>query len=162
MGCRQIIEKIDRYFERELNDIETYKIEKHLEKCSSCKKEYDEFKEVFDLLSNHPTVLPPEDFTSRIMGEITLKAKSMKFSPLMMKEWGISFVAAGILIFILNTSLGYSIEDISSQIHRESLSTGSWVSKYIKEVPSLLESSYEKINLQDFKIFKNIKIKFNK
>ena len=64
---------MDKYFEKRLNDIEVYKIEKHLEKCNSCKKEYDEFKEVFDLLASHPIVLPPEDFASRIMNKIDPK-----------------------------------------------------------------------------------------
>ena len=106
--------------------------------------------------------MPPEDFTTRIMDEIIPKTKPMRFNPLMMKEWGISFVAAGILIFILNTSLGYSIEDISSQVHKDSLSTGSLVSKYMNEIPSFFENTYKKINIPDFKLFENIKIRFDK
>lgn len=162
MECRQIIEKMDQYYEKKLNDIEVYKIEKHLEKCNRCKMEYEEYKEIFDLLDCHPIVLPPADFTSRVMDEIAPKIRPMKLSSMKMKEWGISFVAAGILIFILNTSLGYSIEDISSRMDRESFSSGSFVSKYIKEVPSIFENTYKKINMQEFKLFKNIKNRFNK
>lgn len=162
MECRQIIENIDRYYEKRLNDIEVYKIEKHFEKCNRCKREYEEYKEVFDLLAGHPIVLPPEDFTSRIMGEIAPKVRPIRFNSIKMKEWGISFVAAGILIFILNTSLGYSIEDISSHMYRESFSTESFISKYIKDAPSIFENAYKKINMQELKLFKNIKNRFNK
>lgn len=160
MECKEIIGKLDRYLENRLNDIEKYKIEKHLERCSKCKSEYEELKEVFDILSNHPIILPPQDFTCRIMNEIKLKTKQNKIEPLMMKKWGISFVAAGLLIFVLNTSFGYSVEDISSYIYKESFDIDYQISNYIKKVPTVLSNTYKKLNIDGVKFFKNIR--FNK
>lgn len=157
MECKEVIEKLDRYFENRLNDIDKYKIEKHLEKCSKCKSEYEELKKVFDILSNHPIVLPPQDFTYKIMNEIKLKTKQNKIRPLMMKKWGRSFIAAGLLIFVLNTSFGYSVEDISSYIYKESFDMDYQISNFIKKVPSVLSKTYKKLNIDGVKFFKNIR-----
>jgi len=156
--CREIIEMIDRYCEKRLNDIEVYKIEKHLEECDECRNEYEEMKIIFDLLLDHPVILPPEDFTKRIMDQIGYKIESRKTNTLMMKKWGISFVAAGLLIFVLNTSLGYSIDDVSKYIYRDAFTRNSGVEKYIKEIHSIFTNNYEKVNIGGLKFFKGIRL----
>jgi len=152
--CKEALEKIDRYFENRLNDIEVYKIEKHLENCIECQKEYQEMRRVFDMLSNHPIVLPSGDFTSRIMDEIRTKSNSNRFNTIIMKKWGISFVAAGLLIFVLNTSLGFSTQDISSYIYKGTFTINNKVSTYIKEMPTVFVNSYKKLNVKEVKFFK--------
>lgn len=160
MECREVVENIDRYYEKQLNDMEVYRIEKHLEECSECRKEYEEMKIIFDVLSGHPIVLPPEHFTSMIMDEIVYKIEPNKVRPMTMRKWGISFVAAGLLIFILNTSLGYNIDDISNYLYNPSFTATSGISKYIKEQHARFIKNYKKINISELRFFNNIK--FNK
>lgn len=155
MECKEVIKKLDSYLENRLNDIEAHKLEKHLEKCISCKKEYEELKQIFDILSSHPVILPPKDFTSMVMDEIRPRLTQHRINPMIMKKWGISFVAAGLLIFVLNTSFGYSIQDISSYIYKEPFSINSRISSYIKEIPTNLINNCKKINIKNIKLFKN-------
>ncbi|WP_432662054.1 zf-HC2 domain-containing protein [Wukongibacter baidiensis] len=160
MECREVIEMIDRYYEKQLNDIEVHKIEKHLEECDECRNEYEEMKVIFNLLLDHPIVLPPEDFTNNIMDKVGHKKDYRRTKTIMMKKWGISFVAAGLLIFVLNTSQGYSIDDMSKYIYRDSFTRNSGVAKYIKEIHSIFTNKYERVNIGGLKFFKGIR--FNK
>ncbi|SKC89011.1 anti-sigma factor family protein [Maledivibacter halophilus] len=155
MECKEILEKLDMYLENRLNDIEKYRIEKHLEVCSKCSKEYKELKGVFDLLSSHPVVLPPEDFTEKVMNQIKIKSKANNIRTIIIKKWGISFVAAGLLIFVLNTSFGYSTEDISSYIYEKPLSINSQITNCLKEIPSVVSRTYKKLDFKQIKFFKN-------
>ncbi|WP_432405938.1 anti-sigma factor family protein [Wukongibacter sp. M2B1] len=158
MECREAIEKIDKYYENQLNDIEVYKIERHLEECSECNKEYEEMRVIFDMLSDHSIVLPPKDFTNTIMNKIMVQIRPNKRRPMIMKKWGVSFVAAGLLIFILNTSLGFSIDDISNYLYNGSFTRNSGISKYIKEIHTTFNNNYRKINIGGLRLFKNIKL----
>lgn len=157
MECKEVIRKLDAYLENRLNDIEAHKVEKHLERCVGCKKEYEELKEIFDILSSHPAVLPPEDFTSKVMSQIKPRLKQDRINPMIMKKWGISFVAAGLLIFVLNTSFGYSIQDISTYIYKEPFSINNQISSYVKEVPTKFIDNCRKLNIREIKFFKSNK-----
>lgn len=152
MECKEVIGKLDAYLENRLNDIETHKLEKHLERCMECQKEYEELKEIFDILADHPSILLSEDFTTKVMNAIEPKIKQSRINPMIMRKWGISFVAAGLLIFVLNTSLGYNIQDISSNIYKEPLSINSRISSYVKEIPKGFINNYKKLEI---KLFRN-------
>lgn len=155
MECKEILAKIDKHLENRLNDIEQHRIEKHLEKCNECRREYQELKEVFHILSNHPMVLPPEDFTEKIMNRINTKGRSNKLNSMIIRKWGISFVAAGLLIFVLNTSFGYSTEDISRYIYKKPFSLNSQISSCLKEIPGIITNTYKKLDLQQINFFKH-------
>lgn len=155
MECKEILVNLDRYLENRLNDIEQHRIEKHLEKCNECRREYQELKEVFCILSNHPMVLPPEDFTEKIMNRINTKGKSNKLKPMTIRKWGISFVAAGLLIFVLNTSFGYNTEDISSYIYKKPFSINSQISNCLKEIPLVIANTYKKLDLKQINFLKD-------
>jgi anti-sigma factor RsiW len=152
--CEEVIGKLDAYLENRLNDIETHRLEKHLERCIECQKEYEQLKEIFDILSGHPTILPPEDFTVKVMNAIQPTIKQNRISPMIMKKWGISFVAAGLLVFVLNTSLGYNIQDISSSMYKEPFSVKSQISNYVKKIPKGFINNYKKLEI---KLFENNK-----
>lgn len=155
MKCKETIEKIDKYYENRLRDIEVDGIERHLEKCSSCKKEYEELRKVFDMLSNHPMVIPPKDFTSRIIDKIRPKIKINKTNPIMMKNWGISFIAAGLLLFILNTFIEYDMRNISNYVSKKSLAISSTIVKQFEEMPTLFSDDNRSLKLKKPRNFIN-------
>ncbi|MTI49498.1 MAG: zf-HC2 domain-containing protein [Firmicutes bacterium] len=124
MKCKEVIEKIDLYFEKRLSDIELFNIDKHLEACNICKEEYVEYENLFSILSEHKIVTPPPDFTNNIIGKIeeekihSIKSPKFRFFTSTSKI-GLSLVAAGLLIVALNTShLDSGLKEFSSVFFR--------------------------------------------
>lgn len=103
MECKEVLSKVDRYFENRLSDIEKYNIKKHLDKCSKCKKEYEDIENVFRVLDNH-FISVPDDFTDKVMTKISSLEIPLKRNTKFLKNLGASFVAAGIMISLLNFS----------------------------------------------------------
>lgn len=118
MECREALKNMDKFLEGRLTDIEEHSLKKHLEKCKKCSKEYEETKQLFNLLLNHKIVLPPLDFTQKIMSRIHHYNETKKSNYKNIRNWGISFVAAGILIILLNVaSVRYTINDFTSDVY---------------------------------------------
>jgi len=72
MKCQETKELLDLYIDGELDKDKSSQIEKHLESCPSCRKEYLELKDiVFSLntLSSHSQTVP-NTFTQNIMAKI--------------------------------------------------------------------------------------------
>lgn len=70
MECKEVLSKIDKYFENRLSDIEKHNIKKHLEKCNRCKREYEDLSFTFSILDNH-FISAPEDLADKIMMKIS-------------------------------------------------------------------------------------------
>ncbi|SDZ29749.1 Putative zinc-finger [Proteiniborus ethanoligenes] len=103
MECNQALIKVDEYFENRLSDIERHNIKKHLEKCSKCRQEYEDMSFVFNALDNH-FINAPDDLADKIMNKIIHFESSKKRSTKVLRNIGASFVAAGIMISLLNFS----------------------------------------------------------
>lgn len=120
MECKEVIDKIDSYLEGRLSDIEAHSIRKHLEKCQYCNEEYEEMKMLFSLMDNHEDIMIPESFTEEVMKKIQ-KQEKKKFIHISNGRWGISFLAAGILLALINlTSIDYSINEFAGDVFRGS------------------------------------------
>ncbi|WP_352417812.1 zf-HC2 domain-containing protein [Proteiniborus sp.] len=103
MECKEVLSKVDKYFESRLSDIEKYNIKKHLERCSKCKQEYEDMSFTFSILDSH-YVDAPDDLADKIMMKISSFENSKKRSTKVLRNLGASFVAAGIMITLLNFS----------------------------------------------------------
>ncbi|EOD00938.1 anti-sigma factor family protein [Caldisalinibacter kiritimatiensis] len=122
MECKEVMNNIDKYFEKKLDDFQVYSIEKHLQTCKSCREEYEEMEAIFDILSSHQVVLPPPNLTDKIMSEIKTSKKIYKIRQTTKRIWGASFIAAGLLIIILNiSSIGYNIDDFAADVYMGSM-----------------------------------------
>lgn len=103
MECNQVMMLVDKYFENRLSDIEKHNIKKHLEKCAKCKQEYEDMSFVFNTLDNH-FITAPENLANNVMMKIIDFEDSKRKSSKIMKNIGASFIAAGIMICLLNFS----------------------------------------------------------
>ncbi|WIV11392.1 zf-HC2 domain-containing protein [Proteiniborus sp. MB09-C3] len=103
MECKEVLNKVDKYFEDRLSDIEKHNIKKHLEKCNKCKQEYEDMSFAFSILDSH-FISAPDDLADKIMMKISSFENSKKKSTKVLKNLGASFVAAGIMISLLNFS----------------------------------------------------------
>jgi len=104
MDCKEVIKNMDKYFEDRLSDLEVHSIKKHLEKCDNCKLEYENTSRFFDIMSNHQPVLPPSDFTEKILAKVANHEKVISFKQNALKTWGLSFVAAGMMFVLCNVT----------------------------------------------------------
>lgn len=124
MECKEVIEKIDLYFEKRLLDIENHNIEEHLQVCKSCKLEYEEYENLFNLLSTHEVISPPADFTNSVMAKIEEINNRDKFRVKLFtnaSRIGLSLVASGILIVSINiSSLNYGLQELTGFIFKGS------------------------------------------
>lgn len=103
MECKEALSKVDKYFENRLSDIEKHNIKRHLERCSKCRQEYEDMSFTFSILDNH-YINAPDDLADMIMMKISSFEKSKKRSTKVLRNLGASFVAAGIMITLLNFS----------------------------------------------------------
>lgn len=103
MECKEVLIKVDKYFENKLSDIEKHSIKKHLDRCSKCRLEYENMSFVFSILDNH-CISAPENLADKIMMKINSFENSKKRSAKVLRNLGASFVAAGIMITLLNFS----------------------------------------------------------
>lgn len=103
MECKEILNQVDRYFENRISDIEKHNIKKHLERCSKCRQEYEGMSITFSILDNH-YINAPDDLANKIMMKISKLEGSRKRSTKLLRNLGASFVAAGIMITLINFS----------------------------------------------------------
>ncbi len=122
MNCNIVMSKIDLYFENRLWDTEIYTINKHLEVCKSCRDEYKQMENLFNMLSTHQVALPPIDFTKNVMKEVSNKCKNRNRFPTSLSRLAISLVATGILFISLNIfSLDNNFDRLTEHIYSSSL-----------------------------------------
>ena len=70
MTCNDNNDRIMRYFDGTLNDIESAKMKQHLKGCLKCNAEYEDMKEILSTLENGDLIEPPEDFELKVMEKI--------------------------------------------------------------------------------------------
>ena len=76
--CEKIREFIPLYIEQELSAKETEFIQKHLENCEECQKEYAFFASVLKNLSSMPEPELPKDFHVNLMRKVRAAAPAKK------------------------------------------------------------------------------------
>lgn len=66
MNCNEIKDMISLYIDRELEDEEKLLFEKHIEQCENCKKEFEEYKKIINMLQNLTEEEPPKGYCKRL------------------------------------------------------------------------------------------------
>jgi len=134
--CKEVLSKIDKYFENRLSDIEKHNIKKHLEKCSRCKIEYEDLGFTFSVLDKH-FISVPDDFTDKIMMKVNSFENSKKRNSKLLKNLGSSFVAAGIMLSLLNFS-DYDFKIIARGLYRGAFEINQAVTNPITKISESL------------------------
>jgi len=154
MDCKEVIENVDKYFERRLTDIEVHSIRKHIEKCKACKEEYEEMSSLFSFLAENNTILPPHNFTEEVMSKVSSYEKIGVWRQRALSRWGASFIAAGILITVLNfTSAGYNVQELAGEAYESSIEINR---KIVDPIAKASES------LKNFKNYLSSELNINK
>jgi hypothetical protein len=120
MTCQEVIDLMQRYLDKDLNDKEDSALMEHLSDCSNCPVIFEKMKLLSSELTLLPKVTPPFSLVDRILPQLDemdrtgsvedQHAAAQKSSPLLL--WGkrnfkaISGVAAAAIVFIWLISNG--------------------------------------------------------
>jgi hypothetical protein len=111
MICQTYEESMMKFFDGELNDIETAQLKQHFKSCQKCGKEFEELSSILGCIQNDFDIEPPLDFEAQVMSRIsTLQAVEIR-KPGVIKI--LLLVTGAILTFLAASALVYSILGIS-------------------------------------------------
>lgn len=110
MCCDECRGMLHEYASEKLSELECRSVEKHIKSCGRCRRELEEIKELREFFrsGSKEELIPPADLEAGIMTAINLK--KYKNSPRELANWGMSFVAAGLILMLINTTPGDSID----------------------------------------------------
>lgn len=108
MRCNEYRYNLHEYAKGNLCELESLATAKHLKSCDKCRSELEEIKELEVLLkvSIQGDIIPPMDLKSDIMNSINLKKykKIVKNNWGELANWGMSLVAAGLILLLINVA----------------------------------------------------------
>ena|SRR5690554_310707 len=120
MDCTFIRLYLEAYGRGQLNKEQEEGIIEHLAICQGCWEEYEEIKAVNAMFGKGIPNLP-RDFTHQVMAKIQ-ECEMVERGKDIWQEigsWGISFIAAGLIMLLLNfTTLGSEISTIIANVDR--------------------------------------------
>ncbi|NLY43701.1 MAG: hypothetical protein GX066_06995 [Clostridiaceae bacterium] len=70
MKCIEANEVMMKYFDGELNDIDTYHLKQHIRNCSVCGEQYSLLSDAIDYIESQPLLEPRDGFEECVMREI--------------------------------------------------------------------------------------------
>jgi len=77
MKCNEIRELLSPYIDEALDESEMREVEAHLSACGDCRNEYNEIKEMVDLLGQAPMVPVPDEFRFRLRKGLNEEKQAM-------------------------------------------------------------------------------------
>lgn len=77
MKCNDIKELLSLYIDRLLDESQAKEVEDHLSSCDSCRKEYNEMKEIIDLLGQTEMIPVPDAFGLRLKKALKEEKQNM-------------------------------------------------------------------------------------
>ncbi|MCR1898283.1 zf-HC2 domain-containing protein [Irregularibacter muris] len=148
MDCTIIRLNLELFEKGELDEQRQKGMEEHLRMCPQCAEELKEIQTINALLDKIEIPQLPDNFTMNIMNKINkLQGTTNKTTNHWQnfRKWGISFVAAGFIMLLLNfTSLGTTIATLSTNLEYKPIN----INKIMEYSPaSLLNKGLEQLNL---------------
>lgn len=129
MTCSRSGDDWHSYTKKNLADTVLLDMAAHLTHCPECRHTVDLIRETDDLLSKGRVAFsPPLDLKINIMASIDknkYKARKNSFPTFDLKNWGLSMVAAGFLLFALNLSSlavnfkGAQVAELNNEITKQ-------------------------------------------
>lgn len=121
MKCDACSEYLMRYFDKELNDIETAQFKQHLKVCRSCREEYDTLNAILGIIEIDGVLTPPDNFESKVMSKISSFNEKRKrtIEIAITVLYNIGAIAASILLVIYvanvkHVNFGNMFKDLSN------------------------------------------------
>lgn len=110
MSCEKIQNLLCEYLDKELNDIETKYVEKHLGECFNCLKEFEALKKTTQVVGAMPDVSVPKDFRSGLSARLDNRKASVFEIFTKQRVWLPTLslaLAAMLLIIVFNKEFGF-------------------------------------------------------
>ena len=104
MNCTEIRELLSLYIDDELDESQAAEIGEHLKNCEECRREYDEFIEITELLREAPTIPLPGSFDEKLK-EAIRKEKLVKIYTAKRRWKMLSSIAAVFVIGIFSITM---------------------------------------------------------
>ena len=112
MKCIEIRDLLSLYIDNMLDENQVQEVEEHLSSCDACKKEYNELKEISELLGQAEMIPVPDEFSFRLKKAIKEEKQKMIDEGLIVKQpkkksqWRIiTSIAAVFAICVVSYSL---------------------------------------------------------
>lgn len=67
MNCEKYKDYIMKHMDKTITEMEQIELDEHLKRCSECRLEYDELKNIVSVLEERSCVEPPADFENMVM-----------------------------------------------------------------------------------------------
>lgn len=126
MHCNEYRNSYHQYVSGKLNELESHAVAKHLRSCDRCRREVEEIKELKAFLSYcyQNIISPPTGLKSDIMASINLKKykKAYRNNLGEMASWGMSLVAAGLILLFINITPADNIARVQNEWDNRSVS----------------------------------------
>ncbi|MTI68974.1 MAG: zf-HC2 domain-containing protein [Firmicutes bacterium] len=158
MDCKEILNLIDYYHEDKLNEIQKMKVDKHLKECKSCKEEYREMENIFKALKTQSDFIsPPSDFTEKLMNKVNKEEKLKKIKRIKRikrittQRWGLSFVAAGLLVMFLNFTTIGDMDILSKNIYNETYKINKTFIRPLSKISQIIDRTIDNLSIDEFK-----------
>lgn len=152
MCCNEYRNILHEYAKGKLSELESHGVTRHLKSCDRCRRELAEIKELKEFLefSFQESMKPPMDLKSDIMASINLKRykKAYKNNLGELANWGMSLVAAGLILLFINVTStddivrvqnewGNTKENITEKIHQPFSSINKGLDKFTERITQL-------------------------
>ena len=133
MCCDENRKMLHEYASGKLSELESHAVAKHLKSCDRCRRELAEIKELKAFLKSdiQKNIRLPADLKFSIMSSIDLKRykKSYKNTLGELANWGMSLVAAGLILLILNMAPREDLVRVQNDVYN----TGENITKRISQ-----------------------------
>ena len=109
MRCEEIRGIISLYIDNELNEQDSNEVERHLQICEECNREYEDFLTIKKLLSETPQIQRPEYFKEELHEKLLKAVSDQKTKKVKKKiNWRIfSGIAAAVFLLIISVAISH-------------------------------------------------------
>jgi anti-sigma factor RsiW len=133
-----------------LSELECHAIARHLKTCDKCRSEVEEIKEMKAFLKSgfQENVMPPMDLKSAIMASINLKKYKKVYKNTMgeLANWGMSLVAAGLILLFINAAPVDNIAHVQSEWDNTKESITEKISQHFSSINEGLDKFTKRIS----------------
>lgn len=141
MCCNENRGMLHEFATGKLSELESRAVARHLKSCDRCRRELADIKalKVFLRSGLQEDIIPPMDLKSSIMSSVDLKRYKNTLGE--MTNLGMSLVAAGLILLILNTAP----KDDLVRVQNELYNTGENITQRISQPFSSINGRIDKL-----------------
>jgi predicted anti-sigma-YlaC factor YlaD len=110
MNCEISNDLIMKYFDGDINDIESAQLKQHLKTCGPCSTDFKNMSDIFGVLERGNPIEPPQNFEAQVMSKIN--AYEVEKRKRTDRSLGFLYTAACMMLLLLSVLLMIDINGI--------------------------------------------------